>query len=88
METKGAAKIGTGTKLHPAIKDGGQIFFLCRCGNTQNGTAAKRAQFFAGLAHTCGKTQAADEWIPEDPDAWKLADDALMAARKAARKAA
>lgn len=27
----------------------------------------------------------ADEWIPESPDAWKLADDKLIAAHRAAQ---
>ena len=27
----------------------------------------------------------ADQWVPEHPDAWKVADDALIAARRAQR---
>ena len=85
METQGAARIGNGSKLHPAERsDGGYISFLCSCGNTQNGNASHRATFFAGAASSCGVRQARNEWVPvADPDAWKAADDALIAARRA-----
>lgn len=91
METIGAARIGNGGKLHPATKtESGHIFFLCSCGNTQNGHAAHRAQFFADAARTCGKrTAPIADWAPvEDPDAWKRADDALIAAHRAKRAGA
>jgi hypothetical protein len=52
----GSARIGrSGTKLHPAVKEGRQIRFTCRCPNTQNGHAANHSQFFTGIASNCGK---------------------------------
>jgi hypothetical protein len=84
METQGAARIGNGSKLHPATRtQGGYVEFLCSCGGTQNGHASNRATFFVGLASTCGVRQTSDEWTPvADADAWKAADDALIAKRR------
>ena len=84
METQGAARIGNGTKLHPATRSpGGYVMFCCSCGNTQNGSASNRATFFAGSAANCGVRQARDEWVPvADANAWKASDDALIAKRR------
>ena len=55
-ETTGAARIGRGTKLHPAVKDPVYgLIIRCSCPGTQQGGAANRAQFFTGLTATCRK---------------------------------
>lgn len=55
-ETTGAARIGRGTKLHPAVKDPVYgLIIRCRCPGTQQGGAYHRAQFFTGLTATCRK---------------------------------
>lgn len=55
-QATGAARIGRGTKLHPAVKDPVYgLIIRCSCPGTQQGGAANRAQFFTGLAATCRK---------------------------------
>jgi len=62
LVARGAARIGRGGKLHPAIKwrrarqDGKSwdfIRFYCDCGGTANGAAANKATFYGASAATC-----------------------------------
>lgn len=54
---RGAARIGRGGSLHPAIKwQRGQnvyVQFYCDCGGTSNGKAAHKATFYGATAATC-----------------------------------
>jgi hypothetical protein len=54
QDIKGAVRIGSGTKLHPAVKEARYgLMILCSCPGTQQGAAYHRAQFFAGVARNC-----------------------------------
>jgi hypothetical protein len=51
-----AARIGNGTKLHPAFRDENRnLFFRCSCPNTMNGFGMNRATFFPGKTGNCGQ---------------------------------
>jgi hypothetical protein len=51
---EGAVRIGSGDKLHPAIKDATYgLMIRCSCPGTQQGRAYHRAVFFAGATRTC-----------------------------------
>lgn len=54
QEITGAVRIGSGAKLHPAIKDASYgLMIRCRCPGTQQGAAYKAARFFPGVIATC-----------------------------------
>lgn len=85
----GAARIGHGAKLHPAVKEKGCVFFTCSCPGTQSGSAAHKATFFSGLVATCyaapkQEQPTSPDWEPVEGD-WYERDRALIAANKAKR---
>lgn len=53
---EGAVRIGRGgAKLHPAVIDPRYgLIIQCHCPGTQNGSAARNAQFFKDVKPTCG----------------------------------
>lgn len=76
----GAMRIGRGMTTHPAFKDqNGCMTATCGCPNTTNGFGASNGQFFPGVKPTCKRSQPKIQWIPVPNDAWKAADDALIA---------
>lgn len=51
---QGAARVGRGGKLHPALRyTDGHISIICSCPGARNGSAHNRAQFFEGVQRTC-----------------------------------
>jgi len=59
QDQKGVARIGTGNKLHPAIKTGnGYLIFQCSCSGTRSGWAYHKSTFYSqekypNLTQTC-----------------------------------
>lgn len=54
QEIKGAVRIGSGTKLHPAIKDQHYgLIIRCGCPDTRQGSAYHSAKFFVDAKSTC-----------------------------------
>lgn len=55
QQIDGAVRIGrSGTKLHPAVQHPHYgLMICCRCPGTQQGSAYRGAQFFAGVKSNC-----------------------------------
>lgn len=54
QEITGAVRIGSGAKLHPAIKDPHYgVMIRCCCPGTKQGAAYHAARFFPGVSATC-----------------------------------